>query len=120
MTYVATGKKLYVAIALFFLFIIFIYKLFIVCSRANSCSYLVTSLGRPDGQCLSNSTIIICFGYGGVFGTGYTSGFPRLIPEVHTDFIFAAIGEEFGLIGVTFLLLAYLLLFMRGVKLPYF
>ena len=70
----------------------------------------------PMGSAYQIVQSLFAFGYGGVFGTGYTSGFPRLIPEVHTDFIFAAIGEEFGLIGVTFLLLAYLLLFMRGVK----
>ena len=62
----------------------------------------------PMGSAYQIVQSLFAFGYGGVFGTGYTSGFPRLIPEVHTDFIFAAIGEEFGLIGVTFLLLAYL------------
>ena len=70
----------------------------------------------PMGSAYQIVQSLFAFGYGGVFGTGYTSGFPRLIPEVHTDFIFAAIGEEFGLMGVTFLLLAYLLLFMRGIK----
>ena len=57
---------------------------------------------------------LFAFGYGGVFGTGYTSGFPRLIPEVHTDFIFAAIGEEFGLIGVTFFIVGiFIIIYAR-------
>lgn len=56
---------------------------------------------------------LFAFGYGGVFGTD-TSGFPRLIPEVHTDFIFAAIGEEFGLIGVTFFIVGiFIIIYAR-------
>ena len=44
---------------------------------------------------------------GGVFGTGLGLGRPDLIPEVATDFIFSAVGEELGLVGTTALLCAY-------------
>jgi len=53
---------------------------------------------------------------GGVAGTGYGLGQPRLIPAASTDFIFAAIGEELGLLGTTALLLLCLALVARGFK----
>lgn len=51
---------------------------------------------------------------GGLLGTGFGLGRPTLIPEVHTDFIFSAIGEELGLLGTLAILALYFLLVMRG------
>ncbi len=51
---------------------------------------------------------------GGLFGTGLGSGHPTLIPEVQTDFVFAALGEELGLLGTLAVLALYLLLAYRG------
>jgi cell division protein FtsW (lipid II flippase) len=51
---------------------------------------------------------------GGLFGTGLGLGRPWLIPEVHTDFVFSAIGEELGLIGTLAILALYGVLVMRG------
>ena len=59
----------------------------------------------------------IAIGSGGVFGKGWlngTQGQLEFLPERHTDFIFAVIGEEFGLLGSTALLLLYLLIVGRG------
>ncbi len=59
----------------------------------------------------------IAIGSGGVFGKGWlngTQGQLEFLPERHTDFIFAVIGEEFGLMGGTALLLLYLLIVGRG------
>ncbi len=53
---------------------------------------------------------------GGVAGTGLGQGHPRLIPFAYNDFIFAAIGEELGLLGVTALLLLFVVLVARGLK----
>ncbi len=53
---------------------------------------------------------------GGISGTGLGLGHPDRIPLVWTDFIFAAIGEELGLIGVTGLLLMYVVLVGRGLR----
>jgi cell division protein FtsW (lipid II flippase) len=50
------------------------------------------------------------FGSGGLTGTGLGLGTPTIIPYVQTDFIFAAIGEELGLLGASAVLIAYLLL----------
>ncbi len=56
-------------------------------------------------------------GSGGVFGKGWLLGTQShldFLPESHTDFIIAVLGEEFGLVGVCLLLLIYLLLIGRG------
>ena len=56
-------------------------------------------------------------GSGGVFGKGWLLGTQShldFLPESHTDFIIAVLGEEFGLVGICLLLLVYLLLVARG------
>jgi cell division protein FtsW (lipid II flippase) len=51
---------------------------------------------------------------GGVFGSGLGRGYPAVVPAIHTDFIFTALGEELGLAGTIGVLVAYLLLVFRG------
>jgi rod shape determining protein RodA len=56
-------------------------------------------------------------GSGGVYGKGWLLGTQShldFLPESHTDFIIAVLGEEFGLVGVCLLLLVYSLLIARG------
>ncbi|HLI96089.1 MAG TPA: FtsW/RodA/SpoVE family cell cycle protein [Candidatus Baltobacteraceae bacterium] len=50
---------------------------------------------------------------GGIFGTGYRLGHPGFIPDVATDYIYAALSEEFGLIGAIVVLALFLLLVRR-------
>lgn len=50
---------------------------------------------------------------GGVLGTGYRLGHPRFIPDAGTDYIYAALSEEFGLIGAIVVLGLFLLLVRR-------
>jgi len=54
--------------------------------------------------------------WGGVSGTGLALGDPTRIPEVKNDFIFAAIGEELGLLGSTAIIVAYLLMIGAGLR----
>ena len=59
----------------------------------------------------------IAIGSGGIHGKGWLQGTQsqlEFLPERHTDFIFAVFSEEFGLVGVTLLLLVYLAIVMRG------
>ena len=53
---------------------------------------------------------------GGVVGRGLNLGQPRKVPLVETDFIFAAITEEMGLLGATAILVAFLLLIGAGLR----
>jgi rod shape determining protein RodA len=61
----------------------------------------------------------VAIGSGGLFGTGIFQGSQtqlRFLPEQHTDFIFAVIGEELGFMGVILGLLLFLILFLRVVQ----
>lgn len=60
----------------------------------------------------------IALGNGGPIGTGFGLGKQKMhyLPASHTDFIFSVIGEEFGMIGTVLLLLAFLVIFWRGIR----
>ncbi len=64
------------------------------------------------------SQSILALGSGGLFGAGPGHGLQKVffLPDPHTDFIYAVIGEELGLVGTVGVLLAYLILFLRGLK----
>ena len=57
---------------------------------------------------------LIAIGSGGMFGMGLGLGYPRNIPLYHSDFIFAAICEDFGLVFALAMLGIYALILMRG------
>ena len=56
---------------------------------------------------------LLAFGNGGLFGVGYGNGAQKFsyLPEIHTDFIMALFGEEFGLFGVMLIVAMYLILY---------
>jgi len=59
----------------------------------------------------------IAIGSGGIGGKGWLNGTQshlEFLPERHTDFIFAVISEEFGLVGVAALLSLYMFIILRG------
>lgn len=59
----------------------------------------------------------IAIGSGGIYGKGWLNGTQsqlEFLPERHTDFIFAVLGEEFGLVGIVALLALYLFVIWRG------
>ncbi len=61
----------------------------------------------------------IAIGSGGATGKGWLKGTQsqlEFLPERHTDFIFAVLGEEFGLLGVAILLTLYLFVIIRGLQ----
>lgn len=116
MTYMATGSKSYVFIALCFFGVgaLLSYALFShVQVRFN---IWLDPWADPTGQAYQVVQSLFAFAAGGVWGTGFAHGQPLLIPEVHTDFIFSAIGEEMGFLGCSAIMLGYMLFFYRGVK----
>jgi cell division protein FtsW len=61
---------------------------------------------------------MIAVGTGGVFGRGLMAGVQKLfyLPEPHTDFIFAVIAEELGLIGASAVLICFAVITWRGLR----
>lgn len=60
----------------------------------------------------------LAFGSGGVIGRGLGEGRQKLffLPERHSDFIYAVIGEELGLIGALVVLMLFLMILWRGIR----
>ena len=74
----------------------------------------------PLGAGYHSIQAMIALGSGGLVGKGWTRGSQaqlEFLPERSTDFIFAVIGEEFGLIGLTILLLLYMFVTGRALYL---
>jgi len=61
---------------------------------------------------------LISIASGHLFGTGVGLGYPKLVPVVDSDFIFAAICEEMGLLMGFAMLILYFLLFYRCMRVP--
>jgi cell division protein FtsW len=61
---------------------------------------------------------IIGFGNGGIFGLGPGQSRQRelFLPESYGDFVFSIVGEEYGLVGTIFILLLFLTILLRGMK----
>ncbi len=81
----------------------------------------VLTLLNPDSDPLGAGYNIIqskiAIGSGGMFGKGWTNGSQahlEFLPERDTDFIFAVLGEEFGLLGALSLLALYMFVIGRG------
>lgn len=74
---------------------------------------------EPLGMSWSQTQAKIAIGSGGIFGQGIGKGSQTqygFLPEAHTDFIFAAIAEELGFIGILFLILLFIILIWQIMK----
>ncbi|MDR3564844.1 MAG: FtsW/RodA/SpoVE family cell cycle protein [Negativicutes bacterium] len=118
LTYLASGRKTFVVWggALFVLGLIAAYYLF-PHVRVRFDIWL-SPWTDPNGRAYQIVQSLFALGSGGVLGSGLTYGFPELIPEVHTDFIFSAIGEEMGLMGSGAVMLLYMVLVYRAFRVP--
>lgn len=115
MLYVSTNQGGWVALAglLFTAAALFIYQF------AGHVRVRVESWLDPFANFAQNGQIIEgSFGmaWGGLTGRGWGLGRPWQIPLASSDFIFAAIGEELGLIGMVFIVLIYAILVFRGLR----
>ncbi|MDD4768109.1 MAG: FtsW/RodA/SpoVE family cell cycle protein [Desulfotomaculaceae bacterium] len=59
---------------------------------------------------------LFAIGSGGILGAGFGQGYPGYIPLVHSDFIFSAICEELGLLGGAGIIILFMILIFRGIK----
>lgn len=70
----------------------------------------------PTGTGYNAVQALIAIYHGGYFGAGVGCGSPTIIPERHTDYIFAAICEEMGMLTGIGVILLYFILTYRGIK----
>lgn len=70
----------------------------------------------PLGAGYQITQAMMAQGSGGIFGTGLGQGQSKLLylPEAHNDFIFALIGEEFGLVGTLFMVSLFAMFVLQG------
>ena len=72
--------------------------------------------GSSDPKVHQTQQALIGIARGDWFGTGLGAGIQKysLLPERHTDMIFAVIGEELGVLGMLFVLLSFLYILLKG------
>ena len=77
------------------------------------------SVARGAGFQLVQS--FIALGEGGKWGVGLGAGRQKMfyLPEAHTDFVFAVVGEEFGLVGAAVVVALFLLILFRGMRIAH-
>ncbi len=81
----------------------------------------ILSFVNPEDTLGSAYQIIqskVAIGSGGLFGKGFLQGTQKglsFLPEQHTDFIFSVVGEEFGFLGCSLVLLLFGVLLVRGI-----
>lgn len=114
MLYVATGRGWYVLAGLFAFAVgaYVLYQLVPVVSLRVQVWLDPWATARGTGYQIVQA--IYALASGGIFGQGLGLGVPAIVPAIHTDFIFTAIGEELGLAGALAVLIAYVLLIFRG------
>ncbi len=73
---------------------------------------------EPLGRGFQIIQSLVSVGAGGIAGLGYMEGKQKLfyLPEAHTDFIYAVVGEELGLVGTAAVLALFVLFLWRGLR----
>ncbi|HEX6128894.1 MAG TPA: FtsW/RodA/SpoVE family cell cycle protein [Candidatus Limnocylindria bacterium] len=121
MLFVATGRRSYVLLGI----LLFIAGSFVAYNLFGHVRIRVDNWIDPfvDPSDAGYQTVqaLYAFGRGGLFGEGLGQGLPTIsgrlpIPALETDFIFAAVGEELGLVGAFALLALAMALVFRGLR----
>ncbi len=114
--YLATGRKGYVLLGLGLLLLasIMAYHLFAVV--ALRIEIWVDPWPEANNRAYQIVQSLYALAAGGLLGTGIGQGFPNYIPVVHSDFAFAALTEEWGLLGGLGVVVCFILLAYRGLR----
>ncbi|HET7722479.1 MAG TPA: FtsW/RodA/SpoVE family cell cycle protein [Acidimicrobiales bacterium] len=116
MLWVATARNIYLGIggAMFAAGAMIAYSVFD--HVQTRISILTDPWSVATGAGYQTVQAMFAFAAGGLTGTNLGQGNPQRIPAVSTDFIFAAIGEELGLVGAVAVLMAFLLIVGAGLR----
>jgi cell division protein FtsW len=90
----------------------------LVAYRADRLAHFLNPCADALGSGFQNCQALLALGSGGLTGVGLGNSVLKYewLPEAHTDFIFAIIGEELGLLGTAAVVAAFLFLAWRGVR----
>lgn len=116
--FAAGGRKRYLALLLVFLVAAFVAFTLLESYRAQRLSVFLDPFKDPLGAGFQSRQAILALGSGGLTGVGLGHSVQKYLwlPEAHTDFIFAIVGEETGLIGTTAVLVGFVAFAMRGYR----
>jgi peptidoglycan glycosyltransferase len=116
MLYTATGKRRYLVVGLLLLIV----AGFIGYAAYDLIALRIDAWLNPWPNVFDRSFQVVQSLYalaaGGIAGGGVGQGFPTFIPVVHSDFVFAAIAEEWGLLGTLAVVACFALLAQRGLR----
>jgi len=86
--------------------------------RADRIEAFLNPASDPAGAGFQLQQSLVALGSGGLTGVGFGEGRQKFgfLPEAHNDFIFAMVGEEWGLVGVALLVATYLALILVGFR----
>ena len=112
------GRKWHVALLLGTLVVAFVLLIALESYRQQRLETFLDPFKDPLGASYQPMQALIGLGSGGLFGVGLGHSVQKYLwlPEAHTDFIFAIIGEETGLVGTTAVLAGFVLLAARGYR----
>ena len=121
MLYVATAKKtwIFIGLSLFSIGAIIATQLFShVQQRFNGWLHALTpeEFNKTPGGSYQLAQGLFGMASGGLTGQGLGEGRPSVVPFANSDFIYASLGEELGLVGLFAILMLYVILFERGMK----
>jgi cell division protein FtsW len=118
MLYLAGARLKYFAIAAALAAPLLYYDLFHVAFRRARMMAFINPELDPKGAGFHILQSLIAVGTGGIFGRGLMEGVQKLfyLPEPHTDFIFANICEELGLVGALAIVALFVALGYRGLR----
>lgn len=116
MLYVATERLSYVlgGIGLFLINVLITYHFFAYVRTRIDVWFDPWHYAHQQGYQIVQALYAVSSG--GIFGPGIGQGYPGFIPAVYTDFVFAAISEELGLLGGFAVLTAFVLLVARTIR----
>jgi cell division protein FtsW (lipid II flippase) len=119
--YVATGRTSAIVLGLILFAIGSVLAYQLVGHVRTRVDIWLDPFADPGGAGYQVVQALHAFARGGIVGTGLGGGLPMVggrlpIPELHTDFPFAALGEELGLAGILAILGVYLVVIERGLR----